>query len=109
MTQEHAEEVLMYHKFLYYEKGDPILTDYQYDELAQNLRKDFPESNLINNIIECPKQFWPAFEGRYARYKKFQAQIKQDRLSEPTYGFMNPIKPLESVKDKIKIYLKKIS
>ncbi len=66
-TQKQAEDILMYHKYLYYEKADPMISDYEYDQLELKFKKEFPNSALIQDSIECPRELWPEFEKRYKK------------------------------------------
>lgn len=48
MTLQQAEEEILYHRYLYYVKGRPVLTDYDYDMMERAYLKEFPDSVVIN-------------------------------------------------------------
>jgi NAD-dependent DNA ligase len=73
LTQEQLEDDILYHKYLYYEKSNPIISDYNYDLLEKELKKRFPESKILSDAKynECPREFWSKFEKRYKEELKF--------------------------------------
>lgn len=50
MNQKSAEDEILYHRFLYYVKSAPILSDYQYDKLEKKYLDLFPDSNILNSV-----------------------------------------------------------
>jgi hypothetical protein len=53
-----------------------MLSDYDFDQLEQKFQKEFPNSDLINNSTECPREFFVKFERRYLHHKKLREDIK---------------------------------
>jgi NAD-dependent DNA ligase len=48
---QNAEELLLYHKYLYYELSKPMVTDQHFDQLDQYARR-------LSQYV-CPKRFPP--------------------------------------------------
>lgn len=67
LNQTQAEDVLMYHKYLYYGGFEPLISDFDYDKLEQKFKEKFPNSKLINDSVECPRELWAKYENRRLR------------------------------------------
>lgn len=50
LTQKHAENDILYHRFLYHVMGKPEVLDSEYDKLEQKYMFLFPKSKVINSI-----------------------------------------------------------
>lgn len=48
-TQGEAEDVLLRHRYLYYVKGEPQLSDADYDALERTVREQYP-IGVVNDI-----------------------------------------------------------
>ena len=68
MSQSQLEDIIRYHRYLYYEKSDPMISDYDFDKLYDRFGKDFPDSEVLTET-ECPRKFWPKYEKRYEKFK----------------------------------------
>jgi NAD-dependent DNA ligase len=67
LTQKQLEDIIRYHRYLYYEKSKPIISDYNFDQLCLRLEKEFPKSKVINEI-ECPRELHAHYEQRYMHH-----------------------------------------
>ena len=69
LTQEQLEDEILYHKYLYYKKAEPIISDYNYDQLEKELKRIAPDSKLLSEAIynECPPELWSKYEERYRK------------------------------------------
>lgn len=45
-----AELEVLEHRFLYYVKGRPVLSDWDYDILEKKYLKMFPNSSVLNSV-----------------------------------------------------------
>lgn len=70
LNQQQLEDVICYHKFLYYEKAvDTMISDFEYDQLERELKDRFPDS-VVLTYTECPRELWPKYLDRYERAKE---------------------------------------
>lgn len=62
------EELICWHKYLYYKRAEPTLTDYEYDMLESKLKAEFPDSPILSEAryIECPHDLWPEYNRQWA-------------------------------------------
>lgn len=64
------EDTIAFHKYLYYNKSAPIISDYEYDLLEKQLLKENPNSVIFSSqFIECPEYLWEEYEKRYIKLK----------------------------------------
>jgi NAD-dependent DNA ligase len=63
------EDIILFHKYLYYERAEPIISDYEYDKLERELRDLCPKSKILDEYIECPRKLWPKYEKKYNKIK----------------------------------------
>lgn len=61
------EELICWHKYLYYRRSEPYLSDYEYDQLERKLRDEHPDSPVLNaaRYIECPHDLWPEYDRQW--------------------------------------------
>jgi len=64
------ENIILYHKYLYYH-GKAIISDYEYDQLEKELEKLYPESKVITEYNECPRELYEKYERIYQKYGKY--------------------------------------
>lgn len=64
LNQKQLETEVLYHKYLYYERAQPMITDYEFDNLEQELRDRFPNSKVLD-YIDCPQKYWKRFNKRF--------------------------------------------
>ena len=74
-TQKAAEDIYLYHLFLYYEKGCPMLSDYEFDQLQNQFQKMFPDSKIFNKengtlTTSSYRDRVVKFEKRYLKFQK---------------------------------------
>lgn len=82
LTKEQLEDILLYHKFLYY-NGKAIVSDREYDLLEAQLRKIAPDSKVLTEYNECPREFWPKYKKRFVRQIQLEDMLKRlDRLEK---------------------------
>lgn len=72
LSQLQLEDIILYHKYLYYVKADPMISDYQYDQIEEKLCIICPNSKILTDITECPREFHDKYEKRYQKFKKDQ-------------------------------------
>jgi NAD-dependent DNA ligase len=60
-SKAELEDLIRYHRYLYYEKSEPIISDYEFDLLEKELKKRFPDSVVLGEV-ECPREFWAKYE-----------------------------------------------
>ena len=64
------ENIILYHKYLYY-NGKAIIGDYEYDQLEKELKELCPESKVITEYNECPRELYEKYERIYQKYGKY--------------------------------------
>lgn len=71
LNQKQLEDIICYHKYLYYVKSEPIVSDFDYDNIEKQLKERFPESKILSDAKynECPKELWDKYEARYIKHK----------------------------------------
>jgi len=75
LTQKQLEDVILYHKFLYYEIGNPMIEDKDYDNLHSSLEERFPDSFLLTSP-GFPIEYYIQYNTRHNRRLKFADRIK---------------------------------
>lgn len=66
LNQAHAEDVILYHRFLYYVRDNPILADKDYDTMELEALTQFPKSTILRSVGSSNIQDYPSYirEGR---------------------------------------------
>ncbi len=59
MNQIDAENEILYHRYLYYVKCDPILSDYEYDRLEKKYLDKYPESDILKSVSSDREEDYP--------------------------------------------------
>jgi NAD-dependent DNA ligase len=44
------ESLVMAHRYLYYVKSSPVISDYEFDKLESKARKELPESSPVHGF-----------------------------------------------------------
>lgn len=72
LNKKQLEDIICYHKYLYYVKSEPMISDYEYDMLEKQLKERFPKSKILSEAKynECPQELWEEYEKRYLAHKK---------------------------------------
>lgn len=73
VTQSQLEDIICYHKYLYYIAGEPMISDFQYDILEKELKERFPNS-LVLTYVELPDNLIAKYGKRFFRYKNYEKQ-----------------------------------
>lgn len=84
INQKQAEDIIGYHRFLYYEMGKPMISDVEYDLLEKRLFEQFPNSEMIN-WIGCPQKLKKKFRKRFVR--KASKEIMNGKGKGPIKGY----------------------
>lgn len=45
-----VEALIMAHRYLYYVKWDPVISDYEFDRLEKSAREQLPESSPVHGF-----------------------------------------------------------
>lgn len=70
MSQTQYEDILLFHKFLYFEMQEPMIDDWQYDKIYDELTESFPDSFLLQEK-GFPIEHYEKYYARYRRRKEF--------------------------------------
>ena len=77
LTQTQLEDVILYHKFLYYESGTPMIEDEDYDKLHNTLMDRFPDSFLAYTP-GFPAEYHLKYYARHQRRLTFSERMKKE-------------------------------
>ena len=64
---EGLRDVLRFHEYRYYILNDPLISDYEYDQLFKALEKIEKENPLIKIIYTLSQDLWENEKGRISR------------------------------------------
>ncbi len=64
------EDLVMAHRYLYYVKSSPTISDYEFDQLEKQARDTLPESSPVH-------EFGSDWEGSYTPFQKSVAEHLQ--------------------------------
>lgn len=67
LSQGHAEDVLLRHRFRYYVLGCPVITDQEYDALERMVRERWEVGVVVQQVASDQLLDYPAYiqEGRW--------------------------------------------
>ncbi len=87
LTQAQLEDIILYHKYLYYH-GKAMIDDYTYDQIEKQLREIAPDSKVLTEYLECPRELYEKYEARYQRYLKDQ-EILEAILLRDDFSYLD--------------------
>lgn len=62
------ELLVMAHRYLYYVKSAPVLTDYEYDLLESQARRELPEGSPVHGFGSDVEESYSAEQKRAAKF-----------------------------------------
>ena len=50
MNRHKLEHEVLVHRYLYYVEANPIVSDYEYDQIEREARSILPEDNIVHKV-----------------------------------------------------------
>lgn len=74
-TPEWYEKEVLIHRFLYYVMADPVISDFEYDNLEREARAVCPETSPVHGVGSCLPSSYPT-EVKLVALDRAQANSK---------------------------------
>lgn len=59
MTPDRYEHEVLVHRYLYYVEAQPIISDFEYDQLEREARAVLPETSPVHKVGSCLPSSYP--------------------------------------------------